>query len=54
MNDKAKSNPAAQIAKFRQAARELDADESEAAFDEKLGKIASHKPDTKKKEKPSK
>jgi len=34
-----------QIDKFRQAARELEADDSEAHFNERLGKIARQKPD---------
>jgi hypothetical protein len=33
-----------QVREFRKAARELGADESEAAFDAALGKIARHKP----------
>ena len=30
--------------KFKEAARQLEAGESEAAFDEKLGKLVKHKP----------
>ena len=33
-----------QIAKFKQAARELETDDSEKRFNEKLGKIAKAKP----------
>jgi hypothetical protein len=33
-----------QVAKFRQAARELEADDNEKRFNEKLGKIARQKP----------
>jgi hypothetical protein len=33
-----------QIAKFKQAARELETDDSEKRFNEKLGKIAKQKP----------
>ena len=34
----------AQANKFRDAARELECDDDEAAFDEKLGKITRQKP----------
>lgn len=34
----------AQVDKFRQAARELETDDDEKLFDEKLGKIAKQKP----------
>ena len=38
-------NPAlSQSERFKQAARELEADEDEHAFDEKLKKVAKHKP----------
>ena len=33
-----------QISKFKQAARDLGADDSEKRFNEKLGKIAKQKP----------
>jgi hypothetical protein len=33
-----------QIEKFKQAARDLEADESESRFDERLAKIARQKP----------
>lgn len=33
-----------QVNKFKQAARELEADDSEKRFNEKLGKIARQKP----------
>jgi hypothetical protein len=33
-----------QIDKFRQAARELETDDNEKRFNEKLGKIAKQKP----------
>ncbi len=46
--------PKNQIDRFRQAARELEADEDEATFNEKLGKIARQKPSEKLEKKPSK
>lgn len=33
-----------QIDRFKEAARELDCNEDEAAFDEKLKEVAEHKP----------
>jgi hypothetical protein len=33
-----------QLSKFKQAARDLDADDSEKRFNERLGKIAKQKP----------
>lgn len=36
--------PKSQIEKFKQAARELETDDDEKRFDEKLGKIAKQKP----------
>jgi hypothetical protein len=33
-----------QVQKFRQAARDLEADDSEKRFNERLGKIAKRKP----------
>jgi hypothetical protein len=38
----ANSKAETQIARFRQAARELETDDSEKSFNEKLGKIAKH------------
>ncbi len=35
---------ASQIDRFKETARQLGCDEDEAAFDERLGKIARHKP----------
>ncbi len=40
MTDKDKT----QLAKFKQAARELETDDDEKRFDEKLGTIAKQKP----------
>lgn len=40
-----------QSEKFIEAARELGCDESESAFDEKLKKLAEHKPESEKSEK---
>jgi hypothetical protein len=37
--------PKSQLEKFRQAARDLKADDSEKHFDEKLGNIARFKPE---------
>lgn len=37
-----------QIDKFRQAAKELEADDDEKRFNEKLKKLAKQKPDDKK------
>jgi len=39
-----------QIDRFKEAARQLEVDESEAAFDEKLGKLVKHKPALEKKD----
>jgi hypothetical protein len=36
-----------QVAKFKKAARDLDADDSEKRFNERLGKIAKQKPASK-------
>jgi hypothetical protein len=41
---KPKTTPQTQVARFRQAARELETDDSEKRFNEKLGKIAKQKP----------
>jgi hypothetical protein len=38
------AKPKGQLAKFKQAARELGTDDSEKRFNEKLGKIARQKP----------
>lgn len=40
MNDKSKS----QLDKFKEAARELEADEDEARWEERLKKVAKSKP----------
>jgi len=37
-------NDQSQINKFKQAARELECDEDEARWDERLRKVAGHKP----------
>lgn len=43
-----KSSPerhgAAQVDKFKELARELEADEDEARWDERMRKVAQHKP----------
>ncbi len=41
----ARQQPKPQVEKFREAARELEADDSEEAFDAKLKKIAKSKSD---------
>ena len=41
---KQKPKPQTQVEKFREAARELEADDSEEAFDAKLKKIAKAPP----------
>ena len=41
----------AQIAKFKQAARDLETDDNEKRFNEKLAKIAKQKPAPKKQKK---
>lgn len=38
----------AQLDRFKEAARELEADDDEARFNEKLRKLAKQKPDDKK------
>jgi len=38
------TEPKTQLEKFKQAARELETDDDEARFDEKLRKIVKHKP----------
>ena len=43
------SNPQqSQLEKFKQAARELEADEDEARWDERLKKVVKAKPESKK------
>ena len=37
-----------QLDRFKEAARELEADDDEAKFNEKLGKLVKPKPDAKK------
>jgi hypothetical protein len=44
--------PKKQIQRFREAARELETDNSEKRFNEKLGKIARQKPSPPPKKKP--
>jgi hypothetical protein len=41
-----------QVAKFRAAARDLETDDDEKRFDERLGKIAKAKPKSPEPEKP--
>jgi hypothetical protein len=43
-----------QVAKFKAAARELETDDSEKRFNERLGKIAKQKPPAKPPKKPAK
>jgi hypothetical protein len=38
------TKPKGQLDKFKQAARELETDDDEKRFDERLGKIAKQKP----------
>ena len=42
------SNDKTQLERFKEAARQLETDDDEAAFNEKLGKLAKPKPDDKK------
>jgi hypothetical protein len=42
------SNEKSQSERFKEAARELEADDDEAAFNEKLRKLVKQKPDEKK------
>lgn len=42
------TEPKAQLDKFKELARELEADEDEAAWDERLKKVTKHKPDLEK------
>lgn len=39
-----KSNQSTQLNRFKEAARTIGCDESEAAFDGKLAEVAKHKP----------
>jgi hypothetical protein len=39
------AKPKTQVQKFREAARDLETDDDEKRFDERLGKIAKAKPD---------
>jgi hypothetical protein len=43
----ARSTEESQLDKFKQAARELEADEDEVSWDERLKKVARHKPEDK-------
>jgi len=38
------TEPKTQLDKFKEAARDLEADDDEARFDERLRKIVKHKP----------
>lgn len=38
------TDPKTQLDKFKQAARELEADDDEARFDERMRKLVKHKP----------
>ena len=40
--------PKTQLDRFKEAAREIEADDDEAKFNEKLGKLVKQKPDAKK------
>lgn len=42
------SNNKSQLHRFKEAARELETDDDEAKFNEKLGKLVKQKPDEKK------
>ena len=44
MTKATQDDPQSQIDKFKQAARELEADEDEGRWDERLKKVAGHKP----------
>jgi hypothetical protein len=48
---KPKTKPQTQVARFKQAARELETDDNEKRFNERLGKIARQKPGNPKKPK---
>ena len=41
-------SPKSQLKRFKEAARQLEADDDEAKFNEKLGKLVKQKPDEKK------
>jgi hypothetical protein len=38
------SDPKSQLEKFKEAARQLETDDDEARFDERLKKLVKHKP----------
>lgn len=40
------TEPKTQLDKFKEAARELDADEDEARWEERLKKVVKHKPES--------
>lgn len=42
--DSANKTPDRQLDKFKQAARELETDDNEARFDERMKKLVKHKP----------
>jgi chaperonin cofactor prefoldin len=42
------SNEKTQLDRFKEAARELEADDDETKFNKKLGKLVKQKPDVKK------
>ena len=44
MTNATQDAPKSQIDKFKQAARELECDEDEARFDERVRKLVKHKP----------
>lgn len=44
MPDTTERHPQSQSDKFKALARELEADEDEARWDERLAKVAKHKP----------
>ncbi len=48
MMSSTKSNSKSQLDRFKEAARELEADDDEAKFNAKLGKLVKQKPDAKK------
>lgn len=45
--DAAMEKEKSQLDRFKEAARELEADDDEAKFNEKLGKLVKQKPDAK-------
>lgn len=46
MPDATSEHPESQLDKFKALARELEADENEARWDERLAKVVAHKPAT--------